>query len=110
MHGNPYSNLKVDVQILLSVDSQKFGAGDKVTYNGKDYLCNKCLEVEGGMKTKLSGKGGMVEAPTQNGSGDGPSVRRPVTSTPAKPEQVMLDGTLSSPVSDRSDLSDDSKL
>ena len=23
--------------------SRKFGAGDKVTYNGKDYLCKPCL-------------------------------------------------------------------
>lgn len=88
-----------------------------MTFNGKDYLCNRCLEAESSAKgavgakspTKGSAKGGMVGAPTQNGHKGGYKNGMPVTSTPARAEQVVLDGTLSSPASDRSDISSESK-
>ena len=87
--------------------SAKFGPGDKVTFNGADYLCNKCLEAEAASKSgKGAAPGGMVGAPSKGGRGHN---GLPVTSTPARAENVMLDGTLSSPASDRSDLSADRK-
>jgi len=62
-------------ECLFFFFSGKFGAGDKVTFNGKDYLCNKCLDA-------LERAGG---SPTKGTAG-----RPRGTSTPAKPD--MVDG------------------
>ena len=74
---------------VRSVCSAKFESGDRVTYTGKDYLCNVCLETASSVTaTPLLG----VEEPQMS------AMRAPVaTSTPGRAGDMVngsaLNGT-----------------
>ena len=49
-----YKNVQPFYVCLFLNYSRKFGAGDKVTYNGKDYLCKPCLVASELQKAQTS--------------------------------------------------------
>ena len=46
---------------------KKFGAGDKVTFSQKDYLCNQCLDDSDNMKKFIESK--LKRSPKKKGEG-----------------------------------------
>ena len=81
----------------LSVCRKMFGPGDKVTFNGADYMCNSCAnQLPASQKATP-----CTPPPSLNGLDGGLA-----TSTPVRVSQGLQ---LGSPVSDVSDLSNGSK-
>ena len=80
--------------------------GDKVTFNGKDHVCNRCPPEKSPSSPSKPGPSEVNHHFPQKGQ---VTQHGPMTSTPARPEQVVLDGHLLSPISDTSDYSSDSK-
>lgn len=82
-----------------------FGAGDKVTYNGKEYMCRVCLD-KFAPSTKSPSRGGdekeNVESPSRSSYGPSPPPG-PSSSNVLRPQQIpLLQGQLNSPDSDYS--------
>lgn len=88
----------------MFLNSKKFEPGDKVTFSQQDYLCNGCLS---GRKRQAADtpvesleRSEAIEEHKASAPAKGSSISAP--STPAKRENSLMDGHLSTPALDYS--------
>lgn len=96
----------LELCVCVFFNSKKFEPGDKVTFSHQDYLCNGCVnwrKAQSAVARASAGSPERVEAHVELKASPptkGSSVSAPCT--PAKMENSLMDGHLSTPALDYS--------